>query len=37
MGKLNILIVVYLDNILIYIEKLGQPYIDAMRSILGQL
>ena len=28
--KLNIFIIIYLDNILIYIEDLSQPYIEAI-------
>ncbi len=35
--KLDIFIVVYLDNILIYIEDLGQPHIEAVRWVLEQL
>ena len=29
--KLNIFVIVYLDNILIYPENLGQPYVGAVR------
>ncbi len=35
--KLDIFIVLYLDNILIYTEDLGQPYVKAMRWVLEQL
>ncbi len=35
--KLDIFIVVYLDNILIYTEDLAQPHIEAMRWVLEQL
>ena len=35
--KLGIFVVIYLDNILIYTENLGQPHIKAMQSILDQL
>ncbi len=28
--KLDIFVVIYLDNILIYIEDPGQPYIDVV-------
>ena len=32
--KLDIFIIIYLDDILIYIEDLGQPYIEAICWIL---
>ena len=35
--KLDILIIVYLDNILIYIENPGQPHVDTVRWVLKQL
>ena len=35
--KLDILVVVYLDDILIYIEDLGQPYVEAIRWVLNPL
>lgn len=34
--KLDIFIIMYLDNILIYIEDLGQPYINVVRWVLEQ-
>ena len=35
--KLDIFVIVYLDNILIYTEDPGQPYIEAVRWVLDQL
>lgn len=35
--KLNILIISYLDDILIYIELLNQPHINAICQVLEQL
>ena len=35
--KLNIFVIVYLDNILIYIEETDQPHVEAVRWILDQL
>ena len=35
--KLDIFVIVYLDNILIYTEYPGQPHIKAMRWVLDQL
>ncbi len=35
--KLDSFVVVYLDNILIYIEDPRQPYIEAVRWVLEQL
>ena len=35
--KLDIFVVVYLDNILIYTKDLGQPYVEAIRWVLDQL
>ena len=35
--KLNILVIVYLDDILIYIKDPGQPHVEAMRWVLDQL
>ncbi len=35
--KLDIFIVIYLDNILIYTEDPGQPHVEAMRWVLEQL
>ncbi len=35
--KLDIFVVIYLDDILIYIEDLGQPNVDVIRWILKQL
>ncbi len=35
--KLDIFVVVYLDNILIYTEDPGQPHIEAVRWVLEQL
>ena len=35
--KLNTFIIVYLDDILIYTENLGQPHIDAVHWVLEQL
>ena len=32
--KLDIFIIVYLDNILIYIINLGQPYVEAVYWVL---
>ena len=33
--KLNVFVIVYLDDILIYIENPGQPHIEAVRLILN--
>ncbi len=35
--KLDIFVVVYLDEILIYIEDSGRPHVDAVRWVLKQL
>ncbi len=35
--KLDIFVIVYLDDILIYTEDLGPLYIDAVRYVLEQL
>ena len=35
--KLDIFVVVYLDNILIYTKDLGQPYVETVRWVLDQL
>ena len=35
--KLNIFVIVYLDNILIYTEDPGQPHVKDVRWILNQL
>ena len=35
--KLDIFFIVYLDDILIYTEDPGQPHLDAVRWVLGQL
>ena len=35
--KLDIFVIVYLDDILIYTEDLSQPYIEAVRWVLDQL
>ena len=35
--KLDIFVIVYLDDILIYTEDLGQPHVEAMRWVLDQL
>ena len=35
--KLNILMIVYLDNILVYIKNPCQPHIEAVRWVLEQL
>ena len=35
--KLDIFIIVYLDNILIYIENSSQPYVEALHWFLDQL
>ncbi len=35
--KLDILVVVYLDDILVYIKDSGQPHVDAVRWVLEQL
>ena len=32
--KLDVFIIVYLDDILIYTENLGQPHVEAVRWIL---
>ena len=35
--KLDVFVIVYLDNILIYTEDPGQPHVDAVRWVLDQL
>ena len=35
--KLDIFVIVYLDNILIYIENPSQPHVEAVRWVLDQL
>ncbi len=35
--KLDIFVVVYLDDILIYIEDPSQPHVDVVRWVLEQL
>lgn len=35
--KLNVFIIVYLDNILIYTMKAGQPYMEAVHWVFDQL
>ena len=35
--KLDIFVIVYLDDILIYTKNLGQPHVEAVRWILEQL
>ena len=35
--KLDIFVIVYLDDILIYTKDPGQPHIEAMRWVLDQL
>ena len=35
--KLNIFVIIYLDNIFIYIKNLGQTYVDAIWWILKKL
>ena len=35
--KLDIFVIVYLDNILIYTKDSGQPHVDAVRWVLEQL
>ena len=35
--KLDIFIIVYLDNILIYTEDPGQPHVEAVHLVLDQL
>ena len=35
--KLDIFVILYLDNILIYTEDSGQPYIEAVCWVLDQL
>ena len=35
--KLDVIVIVYLDNILIYIKDLEQPYIEAICWVLDQL
>ena len=35
--KLDIFVIIYLDDILIHIEDLGQPYIKVVRWVLDQL
>ena len=35
--KLDIYVIVYLDDILIYIEDLSQPHVEAVRWVLDQL
>ncbi len=36
-AKLNIFVIVYLDNILIYTEDLGQPHVEVVHRVLKQL
>ena len=33
----DIFVIIYLDNILIYIKNPGQPYVEAICCVLGQL
>ena len=35
--KLDIFVIVYLDNILIYTKDPGRPYVEAVRWVLDQL
>ena len=35
--KLDIFVIVYLDDILVYTEDAGQPHVDAVRWVLEQL
>ena len=35
--KLNIFVIVYLDDILIYVKDLGQSYVDAVQWVLKNL
>ncbi len=35
--KLDIFVVMYLDNILIYTKNLGQPYVEVVQWVLEQL
>ena len=35
--KLDVFIIIYLDNILIYTKDLGQPHIEIVYGILDQL
>ena len=35
--KLDVFVIVYLDDILIYIEDPGQPHVDAVRLVLDQV
>ena len=35
--KLDVFVIVYLDDILIYIKDPGQPHVEVVRSILDQL
>ena len=35
--KLDIFVIVYLNNIMIYTKDLGQPYVEAVRWVLDQL
>ena len=35
--KLDVFIMIYLDDILIYIEDPGQPHVEALRWVLEQL
>ena len=35
--KLNVFVIIYLDNILIYTEDLGQSHVDAVRWVLENL
>ena len=35
--KLDVFVIIYLDNILIYTEDPGQPYVEAIRWVLDQL
>ena len=35
--KLDVFVILYLDDILIYTKDLGQPYVDTVRWVLDQL
>ena len=35
--KLDVFVIVYLDDILIYTEDLSQPHVDTVRWVLDQL
>ena len=35
--KLDIFVIIYLDDILIYTKDLGQPHVEAVRWLLNQL